>query len=520
MATKVLVTAGGTKVRIDDVRYVGNFSKGRFGLEIANAFSRSGADVYLLGSEDLVEREHPGTADPQTYECFPMLVTPFKYYEDFRDSLFRIVAEEKPDIVVMTAAVSDWLCADAREGKIDSSANELVLRFMPAPKIIAELRERCGKTTFIVGFKLLAGAPRSELMEKAHKQVRENRLNLTVANDLTEIGEQRHPVTLVTPEGGEIALTGSKRETAWQIRDFILRRQRVRWTKSVSGGSSSADGPGQHPNFGKIAGLNEFAKSARLFSGTDGNMSWRAPEQDSLMVSPRQRRKADLLADDFVFVRRGEGSEQIYYGRHKPSIDSSVQAELYARLPAVFGLLHVHGDAGIVIPDAVTTFPYPCGALEEADEIIRVLADDKKAGGRFAVELVHHGFLIGLEETGVERLRSEWSNVRAAYHGHLREIGHQEMSATLELRPIFVSARIAGVLAWHPGEHWASSFLLPTYRGQGLGPRILEAMARRGLTVKAHDFCAVREYYLSHGWTIASRDGLTVLLAPPSKIKT
>ncbi len=508
MKTKILVTAGGTKVRIDDVRFIGNFSKGKFGLAIARAFASRGAEVRVLASEDAIAREGLSQADPFAQ------VIPYAYYEDFRDALHRAIAEEKPDVLVMAAAVSDWLCADAQGGKIDSAAEELSLRFVRAPKLIASLRERCGVGTFIAGFKLLSGASREELMAKAHRQVRGNRLNLTVANDLGAIRDGRHPVVLVTPEGGEIPVDGTREETAAALAEFILRRNAVRWTRSIKGGDRPPV-PDGHGSRAQAETLIRFAREANLYGGTDGNLSWRVPEKDGLLVSPRQTQKALLAPDDLVYAESDAVARTLtYHGARKASIDSCVQAELYRRMPGVHGFLHVHADAGIVIPDAVTSFPYPCGALEEADEVSRALGGKE---GAFAVELVHHGFLLGLEREGADRLLREWHAASEAYRAHLEEIGHPEILGELRLRPIIVSASVAGVIATHAAEGWVSCFLLPEHRKSGHGERVIEALDRRGLTVKAHDLCKVASYYVSHGWLVTRRDGDTALLVPPSR---
>lgn len=42
-----------------------------------------------------------------------------------------------------------------------------------------------------------------------------------------------------------------------------------------------------------------------------------------------------------------------------------------------------------------TGFPFPCGVKEEADEMISSLQESDSQD--IAVELVHHGFLLGLK---------------------------------------------------------------------------------------------------------------------------
>ena len=99
---RVLITGGGTKVRIDDVRHLGNFAGGGFPTTIGNAFRETGAEVYLLGSEEMIRRIHDqGRADEFTH------LTSFRWFEDLERELFAIIESWQPDIILMAAAVSD-----------------------------------------------------------------------------------------------------------------------------------------------------------------------------------------------------------------------------------------------------------------------------------------------------------------------------------------------------------------------------------------------------------------------------
>ena len=51
---RAVITAGGTREPIDDVRVVTNLSTGRFGAHIANALVARGVDVTLLASHALM----------------------------------------------------------------------------------------------------------------------------------------------------------------------------------------------------------------------------------------------------------------------------------------------------------------------------------------------------------------------------------------------------------------------------------------------------------------------------------
>ena len=56
MAT-ILITSGGTKVYIDEVRHVGNMSSGRFGADLAREALRLGHTVIFLYATVAAEKD-------------------------------------------------------------------------------------------------------------------------------------------------------------------------------------------------------------------------------------------------------------------------------------------------------------------------------------------------------------------------------------------------------------------------------------------------------------------------------
>ena len=100
----VLVTAGGTREPLDAVRYVGNRSSGKMGVAVADEAARRGADVTLVLAAATAE---PVRADARS--CAP---SPPPSCEQA-----TLAAAEAADVVVMSAAVSDYRPADPDTGK-------------------------------------------------------------------------------------------------------------------------------------------------------------------------------------------------------------------------------------------------------------------------------------------------------------------------------------------------------------------------------------------------------------------
>lgn len=119
------------------------------------------------------------------------------------------------------------------------------------------------------------------------------------------------------------------------------------------------------------------------------------------MDHPRQRPKADLPGEALIHATWSPGARTVRYrGDAKPSIDTAVHADLYRRLPALAALLHTH--EGLAVDPLVTARSWPCGVVEEADELQATLGAAAESGrwdgGPFAIEMAEHGLLLGLEE--------------------------------------------------------------------------------------------------------------------------
>ena len=92
---KVLITGGGTKEPIDDVRHLGNSSSGRTASELANRFSVAGHAVTFLRSDTSAASE--GVAEEHLFSSF----------QDLRVQLEDLLSHRPFDVVIHAAAVSD-----------------------------------------------------------------------------------------------------------------------------------------------------------------------------------------------------------------------------------------------------------------------------------------------------------------------------------------------------------------------------------------------------------------------------
>lgn len=206
---KILITAGGTKEKIDPVRYISNSSSGKMGLALADAAYSMGAEVTLVSTFK--------TDKPY-----------LNYVTETALEMEKIVKVQTPfqDCVIMAAAVSDYrvenyssqkikrggkcigpenettsLMASGRGGKyigpeneatslmasgggkyINPDGNSITLKLVENPDILKEIcAERKGDSPIIVGF----CAESENLIENAKIKIQHKGCDLLVANDIS-----------------------------------------------------------------------------------------------------------------------------------------------------------------------------------------------------------------------------------------------------------------------------------------------------------------------------------------------
>ena len=207
--SRVLVTAGGTREPIDGVRCIANFSSGRTGAVIADAFAAAGWDVVHVHAVDAVRATHPDVVGVR-YGSVADLDTAC------REVLAGVV---RVDVVVHASAVSDFVVdavvvdgdrhAAPLVGKLDS-AKKLSIELVPAPKILPRLK---GYSThgepLLVGFKLTNGASAEAREAAVAAQFDRSPVDVVVHNDLTEMDHRvdRHRATVRFRSGEVVTVT-------------------------------------------------------------------------------------------------------------------------------------------------------------------------------------------------------------------------------------------------------------------------------------------------------------------------
>jgi phosphopantothenate-cysteine ligase len=124
--------------------------------------------------------------------------TEYSTFNEYRERLERWIKIERPDIVMLAAAVSDYGVENPVDGKIRSN-DLLTIKLVQFPKII-HLIKTWHPTCKLVGFKLLVDSKDYQLIDAAKRSIAENGCDMIVANDLSDIKEGKHKIHLVFPK--------------------------------------------------------------------------------------------------------------------------------------------------------------------------------------------------------------------------------------------------------------------------------------------------------------------------------
>ena len=208
---KIIITAGGTTEKIDEVRFITNRSSGKMGVALAEECYLRGADVLLLRAKNSVK---------------PRYLIKEKIFETAEELLQLIKLNiNNTDLFFQTAAVSDFKVDKSFKGKL-SSEQSINLKLIPQIKIINQIKKLSPKT-YLIAFKAEYGLSEKKLIEEASKKLKDSNADFVIANEIsrTDRGFESddNEVYIISKNGKvkKIELT-SKREVAKQIVEYVL----------------------------------------------------------------------------------------------------------------------------------------------------------------------------------------------------------------------------------------------------------------------------------------------------------
>ena len=169
---RFLITAGPTFEMIDPVRFIGNFSSGKMGYELAKEASRLGAKVHLISgpsneqiNDENIILKRIVSADEMFDECS-------KVFNDI-------------DIFIMSAAVSDYKPSKKNHNKIKKDKSEKIsVQLIKNKDILKSLASKKTKGQKVIGFSLET----EDELKNATKKLKNKNLDAIILNSLNDKG--------------------------------------------------------------------------------------------------------------------------------------------------------------------------------------------------------------------------------------------------------------------------------------------------------------------------------------------
>jgi phosphopantothenoylcysteine decarboxylase/phosphopantothenate--cysteine ligase len=206
---RVVITAGPTREALDPVRYISNHSSGKMGYALARAAVDAGAVTTLVSGP--VTLSAPLHARVIAVESATQML----------DECLQLLPE--CDIFIACAAVADYRPATAEPQKIKKGPEEITLRLVRNPDIVATVAT-AGNRPFTVGF----AAETNNLLEHAGDKLQRKGLDMIVANDVSDrsigFNSDDNAATVLWPGGREELPLCGKEAMARRIIELIARR--------------------------------------------------------------------------------------------------------------------------------------------------------------------------------------------------------------------------------------------------------------------------------------------------------
>ncbi len=165
-----LVTAGPTHEKIDPVRFIGNYSTGKMGFEIAEEIANNGGEVILISGPSHLSTNHPNIRPYYVENAAEMYQHSLEHFSDV-------------DVAIMSAAVADYRPGKVELNKIKKKDQELTITLEATQDILMSLG-KIKESQLLIGFAL---ETENELSNAREKLKRKN-ADMIVLNSLNDEG--------------------------------------------------------------------------------------------------------------------------------------------------------------------------------------------------------------------------------------------------------------------------------------------------------------------------------------------
>ncbi|AKE93979.1 bifunctional phosphopantothenoylcysteine decarboxylase/phosphopantothenate--cysteine ligase CoaBC [Cronobacter sakazakii] len=206
----IMITAGPTRERLDPVRYITNDSSGKMGFAIAAAASARGARVTLVAGPVALPTP-PGVERIDVESALEM------------EAAVQQRAQQQ-QIFIGCAAVADYRAETISSEKIKKQGDELTLKMVKNPDIVAGVAALSQNRPYVVGF----AAETNNVEEYARQKRQRKNLDLICANDVSQAGHgfnsDTNALHLFWQEGDKVLPLERKALLGQRLLDEIVTR--------------------------------------------------------------------------------------------------------------------------------------------------------------------------------------------------------------------------------------------------------------------------------------------------------
>ncbi len=175
---RLLVTAGPTPVKIDDVRMITNIFSGKLGREIAKEAYLRGADIKLLMGKTNIKM--PDYLDVHYHQTLDAYIS----------NVFKELKSINYDAGIFSAAVADYKPTEVKKGKIPSKEGIQHLEMEETLKVIKKVRKEY-PNLYMTTFKYEVGITQEKLFDIAHNRLQEG-YETVIANRDLDMKDNKH----------------------------------------------------------------------------------------------------------------------------------------------------------------------------------------------------------------------------------------------------------------------------------------------------------------------------------------
>ena len=162
-----IVTAGPSIERIDPIRFIGNFSSGLQGYEIAETLSFFGAKTVLISGPTKI-------SPPSNVE--------FISVESSDDFLKKSIEKLPVDIYVSVAAISDWKAKNISKNKLKKKTTFTTFNLEQSKDVLRSISIHKKRPKLVIGF----SAETENLLKNSKKKFQIKQCDWMIANKITK----------------------------------------------------------------------------------------------------------------------------------------------------------------------------------------------------------------------------------------------------------------------------------------------------------------------------------------------